>query len=105
MEVWGRSLQENFWKNSLNKSQLQEIVNNRDLDFAVVVGDYRYRANGYYTTNGPSMVLRKIVSEIPQMEKLGLPDAVKDAIKHKNGLVLVTGHMNRYQESRLVISI
>ena len=62
---------ENFWKGSLNKSQLQEIVNNRDLDFAVVVGDYRYRANGYYTTNGPSMVLRKIVSEIPQMEKLG----------------------------------
>ena len=25
---------ENFWKSSLNKSQLQEIVNNRDLDFA-----------------------------------------------------------------------
>ena len=96
---------ENFWKSSLNKSQLQEIVNNRDLDFAVVVGDYRYRANGYYTTNGPSMVLRKIVSEIPQMEKLGLPDAVKDAIKHKNGLVLVTGQTGSGKSTSLAAMI
>ena len=96
---------ENFWKGSLNKSQLQEIVNNRDLDFAVVVGDYRYRANGYYTTNGPSMVLRKIVSEIPQMEKLGLPDVVKDAIKHKNGLVLVTGQTGSGKSTSLAAMI
>jgi twitching motility protein PilT len=82
---------ETFWKGNLNKSQLQEIVNNRDLDFAVVVGDFRYRVNGYYSSNGPCMVLRKIVSDIPQMEKLGLPDAVKEAIKLKNGLILVTG--------------
>ena len=80
---------ETFWKSSLNKSQLQEIVSNRDLDFAVVVGDFRYRVNGYYSSNGPCMVLRKIVSDIPQMEKLGLPDAVKEAIKLKNGLILV----------------
>ena len=29
------------------------------------------------------MVLRKIVSDIPEMSKLGLPTAVNDAIKHK----------------------
>ena len=62
-DIISRQELENFWKSHLNKSQLQEIVNSRDLDFAVIVGDYRYRANGYYTANGPSMVLRKIVSE------------------------------------------
>ena len=51
------------------------------------------------------MVLRKIVSEIPQMEKLGLPDAVKDAIKHKNGLVLVTGQTGSGKSTSLAAMI
>ncbi|MDA8702042.1 PilT/PilU family type 4a pilus ATPase [Candidatus Pelagibacter sp.] len=96
---------ETFWKSSLNKSQLQEIVSNRDLDFAVVVGDFRYRVNGYYSSNGPCMVLRKIVSDIPQMEKLGLPDAVKEAIKLKNGLILVTGQTGSGKSTSLAAMI
>ena len=72
-----------FWKSTLNKAQLQEIVTTKDLDYAVVIGKYRFRVNAYYSSYGPSMVLRKIVSEIPNMEKLGLPDAVQTAIKHK----------------------
>ena len=32
-DVISREDIENFWKSSLNKSQLQEIVNNRDLRF------------------------------------------------------------------------
>ena len=96
---------ETFWKGNLNKSQLQEIVNNRDLDFAVVVGDFRYRVNGYYSSNGPCMVLRKIVSDIPQMEKLGLPDAVKEAIKLKNGLILVTGQTGSGKSTSLAAMI
>ena len=104
-DIISRQELENFWKSHLNKSQLQEIVNSRDLDFAIVVGDYRYRANGYYTTNGPSMVLRKIVSEIPQMDKLGLPPAVMDAIKHKNGLVLVTGQTGSGKSTSLAAMI
>ena len=51
------------------------------------------------------MVLRKIVSEIPQMEKLGLPDAVKDAIKLKNGLVLVTGQTGSGKSTSLAAMI
>ena len=58
-----------FWKNSLNKVQLKEIVITKDLDFAVVVGEFRFRVNGYYSSYGPCMVLRKIVSEIPNIEK------------------------------------
>ena len=84
-DIVSREQLELFWKEHLNKSQLQEIVTKRDLDFAVVVNGQRYRANGYYTTHGPCMVLRKIVSDISEMNKLGLPDIVNNVIKQKNG--------------------
>jgi len=96
---------EEFWKSVLTKKQLIEIVNDRDLDFATVVEPYRYRANGYYTSYGPSMVLRKIVSDIPDMSKLGLPAAVNDAIKHKSGLVLVTGQTGSGKSTSLAAMI
>lgn len=96
---------EEFWKSVLTKKQLIEIVNDRDLDFATVVEPYRYRANGYYTSYGPSMVLRKIVSDIPEMSKLGLPAAVNDAIKHKSGLVLVTGQTGSGKSTSLAAMI
>jgi len=94
-----------FWKSTLNKAQLQEIVTTKDLDFAVVIGKYRFRVNAYYSSYGPSMVLRKIVSEIPNMEKLGLPDAVQTAIKHKTGLVLVTGQTGSGKSTSLAAMI
>jgi twitching motility protein PilT len=94
-----------FWKSTLNKAQLQEIVTTKDLDYAVVIGKYRFRVNAYYSSYGPSMVLRKIVSEIPNMEKLGLPDAVQTAIKHKTGLVLVTGQTGSGKSTSLAAMI
>ena len=82
---------ESFWKTTLDKSQFDYLIGNGDLDFAVVVEGQRFRANGYYSSYGPSMVLRKIITEIPDINKLGLPDAAHVAITHKTGLVLVTG--------------
>ena len=104
-DIVSREQLELFWKEHLNKSQLQEIVTKRDLDFAVVVNGQRYRANGYYTTHGPCMVLRKIVSDIPEMNKLGLPDIVNDVIKQKNGLVLVTGQTGSGKSTSLAAMI
>lgn len=103
--VISREQLETFWKDHLNKSQLQEVASKKDLDFAVVVNGQRYRANGYYTTHGPCMVLRKIVSEIPEMSKLGLPPVVEDVIKNKNGLVLVTGQTGSGKSTSLAAMI
>ena len=82
---------ESYWKKCLDKAQFDYLTQNGDLDFAIVVDGQRFRANGYYCSFGPSMVLRKIVTEIPNIEKLGLPEAAHAAITHKTGLVLVTG--------------
>lgn len=94
-----------FWKSTLNNAQLKEIVTARDLDYAVQIGDFRFRVNAYYSSYGPSMVLRKIVSEIPQMEKLGLPSAVHEAINYKTGLVLVTGQTGSGKSTSLAAMI
>ena len=96
---------ETFWKQSLDKAQYDYLINNGDLDFAVVVDGQRFRANGYYSSYGPSMVLRKIISEIPNIEKLGLPPAAHEAITHKTGLVLVTGQTGSGKSTSLAAMI
>ncbi|MDD9798291.1 MAG: PilT/PilU family type 4a pilus ATPase [Alphaproteobacteria bacterium] len=62
-----------------------------DVDFAIVVKQQRFRVNGYRTMRGWAMVLRTIVSEIPNINQLGLPAAVHEVLSKKAGLVLVTG--------------
>ena len=96
---------ESFWKTTLDKSQFDYLINNGDLDFAVVVEGQRFRANGYYSSYGPSMVLRKIITEIPNIEKLGLPPAAHEAITHKTGLVLVTGQTGSGKSTSLAAMI
>ena len=62
-----------------------------DVDFAVQYNGQRYRANGYKMIHGASLVLRVILSEVPNIDALGLPRAVHDVLTQKSGLVLVTG--------------
>ena len=76
----------------LAESDLTEsFQQEKDADLAIEVDGVRYRANFYMTANGEAVVLRKIESEIPSMEKLGLPPVVNQVAQEKNGLVLVTG--------------
>ena len=104
-DVITREQIESFWKSVLDKSQFDYLINNGDLDFAVVVEGQRFRANGYYSSYGPSMVLRKIITEIPNIEKLGLPPAAHEAITHKTGLVLVTGQTGSGKSTSLAAMI
>ena len=104
-DVITREQIESFWKTTLDKTQFDYLINNGDLDFAVVVEGQRFRANGYYSSYGPSMVLRKIITEIPNIEKLGLPPAAHEAITHKTGLVLVTGQTGSGKSTSLAAMI
>jgi len=82
---------ETFFNENLDQKQLKELHENRQLDFAVVSGGIRFRINAYYTSKGPAIVMRKIESEIPKIDALGLPQAMKEIVDKPNGLVLVTG--------------
>jgi twitching motility protein PilT len=51
----------------------------------------RFRVNIFYQMNGLSIVMRIIPTEIPDMDKLGLPEVIKSFADIPRGLVLVTG--------------
>ena len=51
----------------------------------------RYRANLYLQRGSLALTIRLVGEEIPTTEALGIPDAVKDLINRRRGLVLVTG--------------
>ncbi|MFL6584662.1 MAG: type IV pilus twitching motility protein PilT [Chthoniobacterales bacterium] len=51
----------------------------------------RFRVNVFRQNGRYSVVMRKLESEVPTLDKLGLPPIFRDIIKEKNGIVLVTG--------------
>lgn len=81
----------NFFNHYLDPEQKKFFEANKQVDFAVSHENLRFRVNGYLTMIGPAMVLRKIETDIPPIEKLGLPQAMMDIVNADNGLVLVTG--------------
>lgn len=63
----------------------------KDLDFAFIIKDTRFRASALGTITGTGLVCRVIVSEVPNIDMLGLPAAVHQTLDLRDGLVLVTG--------------
>ena len=76
----------------LNDDQRRLFEENRDLDFAIEVGEVaRFRVNVFNQRNGQGAVFRVIPTRIPTFEELGLPEVVRTLATRENGLVLVTG--------------
>ena len=89
----------------LNKQNIQEIVNslctkdqieslnrNKNINFSYsIAGKGRFRVNAFYQRGSISITARILNYNIPNMNELGLPQTLKDLIKKKNGLILVTG--------------
>lgn len=64
----------------------------KEMDFSVsIVGMGRFRANVYKQRGSYAAVLRYVPFELPDAEKLGIPERVMELAKCKNGIVLVTG--------------
>jgi twitching motility protein PilT len=51
----------------------------------------RFRVNIFKQNGRRAIVMRKLPSEIPTLEKLGLPPVFYEILKEKNGIVFVTG--------------
>ena len=51
----------------------------------------RFRVNIFRQNGRHSIVMRKLQSEVPSLDKLGLPPIFREIVKEKNGIVLVTG--------------
>lgn len=71
----------------------ERLDQKRDVDFSLTVksGGQRVRANLFRQRGGLSAVFRAVRAEIPVLDALGLPVAVKDLLRLRTGLVLVCG--------------
>jgi twitching motility protein PilU len=76
----------------MNERQAEEFKRELECNFAISVpGVSRFRVNVFVQQQCVGMVIRTIAAEIPNFEKLGLPEVLKQVIMTKRGLVLVVG--------------
>lgn len=76
----------------LNQKQIDYLERHHEIDCAYgFEGIGRFRINVYKDRLGYSAALRTISENIPTMDKLGLPEIVKEIAQLPRGLVLVTG--------------
>lgn len=76
----------------MNERQQEEFEAHLECNFAINVPNVsRFRVNVFQQQLQVGMVIRTIAAEIPNFEKLMLPQKLKDVIMEKRGLVLVVG--------------
>ncbi len=76
----------------LNEGQKQRLNSNLEVDLAIhLPGVSRFRVNIFKQINGLSAAFRLIPTEIRSLEELRMPPVMKDIMKHKKGLILLTG--------------
>jgi twitching motility protein PilU len=76
----------------MNEEQRKEFDAEMECNFAIFIpGLSRFRVNVFVQQRQVGMVIRVIAAVIPNFEKMGLPEVLKDVIMNKRGLVLVVG--------------
>ena len=76
----------------MNDKQRAEFAQEMESNFAIFLpGVSRFRVNVFVQQGQVGMVVRTIAAEIPNFEKLRLPEILKEVVMHKRGLVLVVG--------------
>jgi len=76
----------------MNDKQLKEYEATKECNFAVSpAGIGRFRANAFVQQSYCGLVMRTIETDVPTIDKLGLPEVLKDIVMTKNGLVIMVG--------------
>ncbi|BBA52623.1 type IV pilus twitching motility protein PilT [Fusobacterium varium] len=79
-------------KETLTEKQKEIFEKIKEIDIAFEdIKKRRYRINLYNEKGSPAFSIRILTKKIQSFEKLNLPEVLKNMIKYKNGLVLVTG--------------
>ncbi len=76
----------------MNDRQASEFESTKECNFAISPNDIgRFRVNAFLQQGRVGMVLRVISQEIPTLEGLNMPAAIKEIALHKRGVVLMVG--------------
>ena len=76
----------------LTPEQQQFLQKNREIDLATEAGGLgRFRVNVFHQRDAVGMVLRYVKADVPELDKLGVPEVLKDLIMNKRGMLLMVG--------------
>lgn len=76
----------------LTSRQKREFDTKMELNTALDMGKHgRFRVNILKQRQSPALVIRRIITEIPNFEQLRLPKILEGLVLQKRGLVLITG--------------
>ena len=76
----------------MNDEQIAEFESKPEMNIAISEPDLgRFRVNIFKQRNEVSMVIRSIVTDIPNYKKLGLPEVLPQLMMQKRGLILFVG--------------
>lgn len=77
----------------MNEKQQQEFANTHECNFAISNRDHsaRFRVSAFQQRDAPAMVLRRIETNIPHIDKLDLPPILKEISMTQRGIVLLVG--------------
>ena len=76
----------------MNDRQLKEFEATKECNFAVSPPNIsRFRCNAFIQQGCPGLVMRVITAEVPDLDKLKLPEVLKDVVMTKNGLIIMVG--------------
>jgi len=74
------------------RGRYAELIENKEVDLVYQFDESnRFRVNIFFQMDGPSFVFRVIPMQIPTIEQMKYPEAIKNFTKEERGLVLVTG--------------
>lgn len=83
---------EDLARQILRPKEYQRFTDSNQVDFSYVVENIgRFRGNCYRQRGSVAMVFRRINTEIPTTDQLGLPETLKNLAMERRGLILVTG--------------
>lgn len=75
-----------------DKDNLDELSSNGDADFSFSMPQLgRFRVSAYKQRNSYAAVIRVVLFDLPDPNKLGIPDIVLNLYRKTKGLVLITG--------------
>ncbi len=88
----GREQSVEILKSVMSDKQWADFERSNECNFALSLeGIGRFRVNCYVQRGSVGLVARHIVTEVPTMDGLGLPESLKSLMMEKRGLVLMVG--------------
>ncbi|MFY8351948.1 PilT/PilU family type 4a pilus ATPase [Pseudoalteromonas sp. SSM20] len=78
-------------ESAMTEKQIKEFHETKECNFAIARDSGRFRVSAFWQRDNAGMVIRRIVTTIPEVQDLGLPTVLTDVIMSKRGLVLFVG--------------